>query len=197
MSVHRLVQAVTADQMPAELASQWRLAAATLIEAAIPADTGSPATWPVCAALLPHAQAAFAEDSDGMARIADYLGWSGSYAAARDLQGRVLDARERVLGPEHPETLTTRYQLAYWTGLAGNPAGARDLLAAVAPVASASSAQNTKTPWPPAATSPAGPEMQGTRPWPGTCSPSCCPWTLGCLVRRIRTPWPPGTSSLV
>ncbi len=134
VSVHRLVQAVTADQMPAELASQWRLAAATLIEAAIPADTGSPATWPVCAALLPHAQAAFAEDSDGMARIADYLGWSGSYAAARDLQGRVLDARERVLGPEHPETLTTRYQLAYWTGLAGNPAGARDLLAAVAPV---------------------------------------------------------------
>ena len=39
VSVHRLVQAVTADHMPAELASQWRLAAAALIEAAIPADT--------------------------------------------------------------------------------------------------------------------------------------------------------------
>ena len=67
VSVHRLVQAVTADQMPAELASQWRQAAAALIEAAIPADTGLPGTWPVCAALLPHAQAALADDSDGMA----------------------------------------------------------------------------------------------------------------------------------
>ncbi len=36
----------------------WRQAAAALIEAAIPADTGLPETWPVCAALLPHAQAA-------------------------------------------------------------------------------------------------------------------------------------------
>ena len=39
VSVHRLVQAVTADQMPAELAGQWRQAAAALIEAAIPGDT--------------------------------------------------------------------------------------------------------------------------------------------------------------
>ena len=38
VSVHRLVQAVTADQMPAELARQWRQAAAALIEAAIPGD---------------------------------------------------------------------------------------------------------------------------------------------------------------
>ena len=58
VSVHRLVQAVTADQMPAELARQWRQAAAALIEAAIPDDTDQPETWPVFAALLPHAQAA-------------------------------------------------------------------------------------------------------------------------------------------
>ena len=89
VSVHRLVQAVTADQMPAELAEAWRQAAAALIEAAIPDDTALPGTWPVCAALLPHAQAALADDSDGMARIANYLGSSGSYAAARDLQRRV------------------------------------------------------------------------------------------------------------
>ena len=43
VSVHRLVQAVTADQMPAELAGAWRQAAATLIEAAIPDDTRQPA----------------------------------------------------------------------------------------------------------------------------------------------------------
>ena len=74
MSVHRLVQAVTADQMPAELAEAWRQAAAAVIEAAIPGDPHLPETWPVCAALLPHARAALAADSDGMARIASYLG---------------------------------------------------------------------------------------------------------------------------
>ena len=42
VSVHRLVQAVTADQMPAELAQAWRQAAAALIEAAIPDDTAFP-----------------------------------------------------------------------------------------------------------------------------------------------------------
>src|SRR5262249_23548787 len=52
--VHRLVQAVTADQMPEDLAGAWRQAAAALIEAAIPADPQQPGTWPVCAALLPH-----------------------------------------------------------------------------------------------------------------------------------------------
>ena len=85
VSVHRLVQAVTADQMPAELASQWRQAAAALIEAAIPDDPELPATWPAFAALLPHAQAVLALTSGGMWRIAQYLGYSGSYPAARDL----------------------------------------------------------------------------------------------------------------
>ena len=134
VSLHRLVQAVTADQMPAELASEWRQAAAALIEEAIPGDTDLPGTWPVCAALLPHAQAALGDDSDGMARIADYLGSSGSYAPARDLQRRVHDARKRVLGPEHPGTLAARHQLARWTGHAGNPAGAQDLFTALLPL---------------------------------------------------------------
>ena len=37
------------------------------------------------AALLPHARAVLELTSDGMSRIADYLGHSGSYPAARDL----------------------------------------------------------------------------------------------------------------
>jgi hypothetical protein len=126
VSVHRLVQAVTADQMAAELASQWQQAAAALIEDAIPDDTAVPGTWLVYAALLPHAQVALADDSLGMGRIADYLGYSGSYAAARDLQRRVFDARVRVRGPEHPHTLATRQTLARMTWEAGDPAIARD-----------------------------------------------------------------------
>ena len=68
--MHRLVQAVTADQMPADVAGQWRQAAAALIEAAIPADPQLPATWPVFAALLPHARAVLDLTSGGMWRIA-------------------------------------------------------------------------------------------------------------------------------
>ena len=30
----------------------------------------------------------------------------------------------RVLGPDHPDTLTTRNNLAYWRGEAGDPAAA-------------------------------------------------------------------------
>jgi hypothetical protein len=58
VSVHRLVQAVTIDQMPAELAAAWQRAAAAVIEAALPADPRSPDNWDAFAVLLPHAQAA-------------------------------------------------------------------------------------------------------------------------------------------
>jgi hypothetical protein len=37
-------------------------------------------------------------------------------------------------GPEHPSTLTARAYLAYWTGQAGDAAGARDQLAALLPI---------------------------------------------------------------
>ena len=134
VSVHRLVRAVTVDQMAGDLLAQWRQAAAAVIEAAIPASTDAPQTWPVFALLLPHAQAALADDSGGMARAAEYLGHSGSPAAARDLSRRIVDARSRALGPGHADTLVTRNNLARWTGQAGNPAAARDQAAALLPI---------------------------------------------------------------
>ena len=131
VSVHRLVQAVTADQMPADLADQWRQAAATLIEAAIPEDPELPSTWTDFAALLPHAQAALPVTSAGLGRVASYLGYSGSYAAARDLQQAICGAREQALGAEHPDTLSARAEVASWTGMAGDAAGARDQFGAL------------------------------------------------------------------
>ena len=71
--VHRLVQAVTVHQMSAKQAQAWRQAAAAVIEAAIPTDTDRPETWPACAALLPHAQAALAADRKGLTRISTQL----------------------------------------------------------------------------------------------------------------------------
>ena len=41
--------------------------------------------------------------------------------------------RERILGPEHPDTVTVRCNFAFWTGLAGDPAATRDLLADLLP----------------------------------------------------------------
>ena len=116
------------NQIPDEHCAQWRQAAAALIEAAIPADTKSPDTWPVRATLLPHAQKTLTDHSVGMARIASYLGHSGSHTAARNLQRRIAEARAQELGPEHPDTLTALASLAHWTGQAGDPAGARDHL---------------------------------------------------------------------
>ena len=136
VSVHRLVQAVTIDQMPAELAQAWRQAAAALVEAAIPGDTDLPRAWSASAMLLPHAQAVLAPTSRGMWQIALYLGYSGSYLAARDLFQVIAEAHREdgAYGAEHPGTLRARGNHAAWTGEAGDAAGARDQCAALLPV---------------------------------------------------------------
>ena len=121
MLVHRLVQAITRAQLPPDKADEWGQAAAALVEAAVPADTRLPAAWPVCTVLLPHARAVLDLTSDGIGRIARYLGWSGSYLAARDLFQLIADAHtgSDAYGPEHPRTLNARHHLARWTGEAG------------------------------------------------------------------------------
>ena len=88
------------------------------------------------AVLLPHARAVLDLTSDGMWRIAPYLGYSGSYPAARDLFQLIADAHNEdpAYGAEHPDTLIARASLAFWTGAAGDAAGARDQFAALLPV---------------------------------------------------------------
>jgi hypothetical protein len=134
VSAHRLTQAVILDQLSADMARQWRNTAAVLVEAAIPADIRSPETWPACAVLFPHVQVALPHDSDGMTQIASYLGYSGDYPAARDLHQKIVLARERVHGSEHPSTLNARAGLARWTGVAGDRHAARASYAALLPV---------------------------------------------------------------
>src|SRR5262249_36556862 len=108
--VHRLVQAVTLAQLAAGVVCQWQPAATALVQAPVPADPELPATWAVCAVLLPHAQVVLDLTSHGMRRIATYLGSRGSSAAARDLFQLMADAYggDDSYGPEHPDTLTTR-----------------------------------------------------------------------------------------
>jgi hypothetical protein len=134
--VHRLVQAITLVRMAEDQANQWKQAAADLVEAAIPLDPQPPAAWPVCAVLLPHARAVLGLTTGGLWRIASFLGWSGSYLAARDLYQLIVDAynEDDAYGPEHRDTLGARGNLADWIGEAGDAAGARDQYAALLPI---------------------------------------------------------------
>ena len=52
---------------------------------------------------------------DHPANLARWTGEAGDPAAARDQFAALLPVLERVLGPEHPDTLTTRHSLADWT----------------------------------------------------------------------------------
>ena len=134
--MHRLVQAITRDQLSADTVDQWEQAVAALVEAAVPADTDDPAAWRVCAVLLPHARAVLDLTCVSMWRIALGLGESGSYPVARDLFQLIADAyrEDDAYKPKHRDTLAARDQLARWTGEAGDAAGARDQLAALLPV---------------------------------------------------------------
>ncbi len=134
--VHRLVQQVTRDQMSADSAGEWLSAAAFLVEAAVPDDGFVPAAWPVCAVLLPHAQLVLGLTSAGLWRVAQGLGASGSYAVAVEICRQIADAQQSDpdYGPEHPDTLAARYNLADWIGRAGDPAGERDMLTGLLPV---------------------------------------------------------------
>ncbi len=130
---HRLVQAVTLNLMPEEMADKWRSAAAALVEASIPGDVSVPAAWPACAALLPHAFETLDATDDGFQRIANFVGHSGNYPAARSLLQTIASSREQIYGPKHRDTLTALVDLAMWTGESGDAASARDMLARLLP----------------------------------------------------------------
>jgi hypothetical protein len=65
---------------------------------------------------------------------------------ARDQYGALLPVGERVQGAEHPDTLTTRNQLARWTGVAGDAAGPPTSTPPCCPSTSGSWALSTPVP---------------------------------------------------
>ena len=87
-----------------------------------------PAGLLVRAMVRSRSEAEGAREMPGEVLIA-LTGWAGPRVAAA-----VLAVAERLLGPEHPATLTARANLARGTGVAGDAAGARDQFAALLPV---------------------------------------------------------------
>ena len=59
---------------------------------------------------------------------------AGEPAGARDQYAALLPITAQVLGPEHPDTLWGRADLARFTGEAGDAAGACDQYAALLPL---------------------------------------------------------------
>jgi hypothetical protein len=63
-----------------------------------------------------------------------WTGAAGDAVAAGEQLTALVPVCERVLGAEHPATLTARNNLAYWTGEAGDAVAARQQFAALVPV---------------------------------------------------------------
>ena len=137
VSMHRLVQMT----MRARLAERSetdsaREAALGALAAAFPRGTfTNPPLWPTCRALMPHARTLLTH-LDGYASVAladlcskadNFLNGSGLTREATKFSCRALDSLERVLGPEHPETLTTRNNLAFCLRAMGDLAAAEPL----------------------------------------------------------------------
>jgi hypothetical protein len=122
LAVHRLVQTVVRTSHSPADQQRWAGAAARSVTAAFPSNGDDVATWPACALLLPHAlavvdhgQALKAELETTallLSRAGFYLWHHGQYRQALALNEQALATRQRVLGDDHPDTLTSMNNLA-------------------------------------------------------------------------------------
>jgi tetratricopeptide (TPR) repeat protein len=112
--VHRLVQAVVRQWLGRRQARRWARIAVRLLAAAFPDDFNDPATWPVCAELLPHALVV-TETAQTLGiqprattlvlnQAGGYLHRRAELADACALYERALAIREARRGPNHPDT---------------------------------------------------------------------------------------------
>ncbi|MGE3357398.1 MAG: FxSxx-COOH system tetratricopeptide repeat protein, partial [Acidimicrobiia bacterium] len=126
VKVHRLVQDATRRNAPPTAPTADD--ATVLLRSAAPAAASDPAAWPRWQALAPHidhhlARAPQFEGETAAAfrwvldRYATFRQHSGDLAAAPPLFEISLELTERLVGLDHPDTLTSRNNLAesYWS----------------------------------------------------------------------------------
>ncbi|MFE2584564.1 FxSxx-COOH system tetratricopeptide repeat protein [Streptomyces sp. NPDC059378] len=127
LAVHRLVQALarTPDtddpHRTPTLIDQARQQATTNLHTALPTDFNTPANWPVWRTLLPHIDALVRytdQDTDTTTAVLIlnetglFLDNQGLPTRAISYFQRTLAAYTRLLGADHPNTLTARNNLA-------------------------------------------------------------------------------------
>ncbi|MFT5466683.1 MAG: hypothetical protein ACI8UO_001783 [Verrucomicrobiales bacterium] len=139
ISMHRLLQEVVRQRLDTEPAQRaaWE-PAVQLVDAWAPDEGQEIETWPKWQILGPHCEALFerAESWDNPAPVPRLLNGyaqfqeirNGDYAAAEPLYRRALEARERVLGAEHPDTLGSLNNLAALLDAKDDYAAAEPLL---------------------------------------------------------------------
>ncbi len=112
LSVHRLVQAVTRDQLSDEERKRWVEAAVRLVNSAFPSQSDDVFTWDKCAILLPHAMAV-ADHAEKLGTAPEstcrllnqagcYLHGRAEFIEAKSAIERALKIGENTLGPDHP-----------------------------------------------------------------------------------------------
>jgi tetratricopeptide (TPR) repeat protein len=121
LSLHRLVQAVLRDRMPAEAEKQWKQRTVLAVNAACP-NVQDVAQWGACEQWLPHAlvcatwieqeQMILPEAARLLNRAGYYLSEHAQCAKGLPLLQHALTIREQVLGPTHPDVAQSLNNLA-------------------------------------------------------------------------------------
>ncbi|MES4908948.1 MULTISPECIES: tetratricopeptide repeat protein [unclassified Streptomyces] len=117
VQVHGVLLDSVASGTPAEQRPDLIEAAATLLESALPAEGGAEGGF--VALLVPHAVRLLREGDvrttervvDLSVRLAERVHETGDYAAALALAQEAAGTAERVLGPEHPLTLSAEQRV--------------------------------------------------------------------------------------
>jgi tetratricopeptide (TPR) repeat protein len=135
--VHRLLQAVVRAALDAEAERAWAATALRLLHVGFP-GSDKVADWAECERLLPHVLAA-ADHGQRLAVESQTWPWlltqsgryawqKGQYPQAVTLLEQALAGCHRVLGDDHPATLTTMNNLATTRRSLGDLQGVRELL---------------------------------------------------------------------
>ncbi|MFI7337280.1 FxSxx-COOH system tetratricopeptide repeat protein [Streptomyces sp. NPDC050085] len=127
VTVHRLVQALARTPDPEDphrtpaLIEPARRDATARLRAALPDSWEDPASWPVWRTLVPHIAALAAQASPEtdtadtlavLSQVGLFVDDQGSTQSAIAYHARALTAALRVLGADHPDTLSSRQNLA-------------------------------------------------------------------------------------
>ncbi|MFJ7271273.1 tetratricopeptide repeat protein [Streptomyces sp. NPDC099050] len=130
--VHQIVQRAILDPFSPARRDLLTRIAANALTAAWPdteRDTGlASALRANTTALIAHAEGAlYRPDAHAVLhRLGQSLGYAGQVAAAVQHLQQVTNTANHCLGPDHPDTLASRSNLALWRGEAGDTAGAAD-----------------------------------------------------------------------
>ena len=128
--MHALAQRSTVENMePGSLAEVVRVAADALVEGwpEVEREAGlGQVMRAAAAAVFGHEPLALWKPAvhPAMFRCGTSLGEAGLVADAIAYFEALQDECLRVLGPDHPDTLSTRYEIAYWRGESGDFSGA-------------------------------------------------------------------------